>query len=142
MDRGQEADMLLRFIHHPGRVVAQRGSDRRRNPRFPCCGEAQIRSLATGLSAHGTVGNLSLSGCRLHLAICQFFRKAEAVEISFCVRQLPVRVLGSVRQVPSGQVVGVEFTMLSERGKRQLLELIDELAEISRDQAKAAATQT
>jgi hypothetical protein len=103
---------------------------------------AQIRSLATGLSARGTVGNLSLCGCRLQLGICQVFRKGEAVEISFCVRQLPVRVLGSVRQAPSHRVVGVEFTMLTERGKRRLLELIEELAEISRDQADAVATET
>jgi hypothetical protein len=36
----------------------------------------------------------------------------------------------------------VEFTMLTERGKRRLLELIEELAEISRDQADAVATET
>lgn len=67
----------------------------------------------------------------MQLGICQLFRKGEAVEISFCVRQLPVRVLGSVRQTPSDKVVGVEFTMLTERGKRQLLELIEELAQIA-----------
>jgi hypothetical protein len=122
--------------------VSQQGSDRRRNPRFPCSGEAQIRSLVTGLSAHGKVGNLSLCGCRLQLGICQVFRKGEAVEISFCVRQLPVRVLGSVQQALSGQVVGIEFTMLTERGKRRLLELIEELTEISLDRAGAAATET
>ena len=57
--------------------------------------------------------------------------------MTFCVRQLPVRVQGSVRQVHSDQAIGVEFTMLSQRGKRQLQELIEELAEILRDQVES-----
>lgn len=87
----------------------------------------------------GRVGNLSLSGCLIHLGDGDCFRQAEAVEMTFCVRQLPVRVQGSVRQGHPGQAIGVEFTMLSERGKRQLRELIVELDEIRRDQIETRA---
>ena len=62
------------------------------------------------------------------------FRQGESVEMTFCVRQLPLRVQASVRQLHSGHAVGVAFTLLSERGKLQLLALIDELAEVLRDQ--------
>ena len=44
--------------------------------------------------------------------------------MTFCVRQLPVRVRASIRQLYPGYVVGVAFTMVSERGKRQLRTLM------------------
>jgi c-di-GMP-binding flagellar brake protein YcgR len=87
----------------------------------------------------GRVANLSLGGCLIHLGNGDGFRKGEAVEMTFCVRQLPVRVQGSVRQPHPGQAIGIEFTMLSERGKRQLRELIVELDEILRRQIEAMA---
>jgi hypothetical protein len=87
----------------------------------------------------GRIANLSLSGCLIHLGNEDCFRKGEAVEMTFCVRQLPVRVQGSVRQAHPDQAIGIEFTMLSERGKRQLRELIVELDEILRDQIETMA---
>jgi hypothetical protein len=93
-----------------------------------------MRSLVSGLRALGRIANLSLHGCRMQLTDPHSFRRGEALEITFCVRQLPVRVQGFVRQVHLGHAVGVEFTMMSERGKRQLLELIRELDEILQDQ--------
>jgi hypothetical protein len=53
----------------------------------------------------------------------------------FCVRQLPLRVQGSVRRSFPDGAVSVKFTMLSGRGKRQLLLLIEELDEVLKDQA-------
>jgi hypothetical protein len=87
----------------------------------------------------GRIANLSLGGCLIHLGDGDGFRKGEAVEMTFCVRQLPVRVQGSVRQLDPHLVIGVEFTMISERGKRQLRELIVELGEILRRQIEAMA---
>jgi hypothetical protein len=114
--------------------VEQKGEDRRQQPRFPCNGNAEIRSLESGLCATGKIENLSLCGCRLLVEDCHKFRAGETVEMSFIVRQLPLRVQASVRQLHSGKAVGVVFTLLSERGKRQLCDLIDELAELLRDQ--------
>lgn len=96
-----------------------------------------MRSLASGFHASGKVENLSLGGCLLHLEDRHGFRRAESVEMTFCVRQLPVRVQASIRQLYPGYVVGVAFTMLSERGKRQLTTLIEELAEILSDQVES-----
>jgi len=96
-----------------------------------------MRSLVSGLRALGKIANLSLRGCRMQLDEPHSFRRGEALEMTFCVRQLPVRVQGFVRQVHLGHAVGVEFTMMSERGKRQLQELIVELDEILHGQAGA-----
>jgi len=107
-----------------------------------------MRSLGSGLSVCGKIANLSLGGCLIQLTGKQpCFRRGESVEMTFCVRQLPVRVQGSVRQCTERDaasavhvghfpswVIGVQFTMLSERGKRQLLTLIHELAEILQEQ--------
>lgn len=93
-----------------------------------------MRSLASGVCVLGKIGNLSLGGCLLQLDDTHAFRRGEELELTFCVRQLPVRVQGSVRQVHSGESVGVEFTMMTERGKRRLKDLIEELGEVMRGQ--------
>ena len=108
--------------------MEQQGEDRRRHLRFRCGGEAEIRSLSSCVCARGAIANLSLGGCLMQL-----------VENHSCVRQLPVRVRASVRQVYPDHHVGIEFTMLSERGKRQLKELIEELAQILRNQIESLA---
>lgn len=92
-----------------------------------------MRALTSGLRATGKIENLSLGGCRILVEQPHGFRQGENVEMTFCVRQLPLRVQASIRQLHSGHA-GVAFTLLSERGKLQLLALIDELAEVLRDQ--------
>jgi hypothetical protein len=119
--------------------VAQREENRRQHPRFCCSGNAEIRSLASGLRASGKIENLSLGGCRIQLENARGFREAERVEMTFCVRQLPLRVQASIRQLDSGHTLGVTFTLLSERGKLQLMALIEELAETLRDQVDSLA---
>jgi hypothetical protein len=133
------ADLFLRITGPWGRAVEQQGEDRRKHLRFRCGGEAEIRSLSSGVCARGAIANLSLGGCLVQLVENHSFRRTEEVEMTFCVRQLPVRVRASVRQVYPDHHVGVEFTMLSERGKRQLKELIEELAEILRNQMESLA---
>lgn len=114
--------------------MAQSGEDRRQHPRFSCGGNGEMRSLSSAVRAVGQIENLSLGGCRILVGDRHGFREGEKVEMTFTVRQLPLRVQASVRQLHSGHAVGVEFTLLSERGKIQLLALIDELAEVHRDQ--------
>jgi hypothetical protein len=133
------ADIFLRITGPQGKAVEQQGEDRRRHLRFRCGGEAEIRSLSSGVCARGAIANLSLGGCLVQLVENHSFRRTEDVEMTFCVRQLPVRVRASVRQVYPDHHVGVEFTMLSERGKRQLKELIEELAQILRNQIESLA---
>lgn len=134
MRSGLAADIFTRAVAPEGSGVAQVGDNRRRHPRFHCGGEAEVRSLASGARASGKIANLSVGGCLIQLRDCDCFRKGEAVEMTFCVRQLPVRVQGAVRQIHPSEAIGLEFTLLSERGRRQLTELIGELAEVLRDQ--------
>ena len=90
-----------------------------------------------GISRFGKSGEPEPRRLLLHLEDRHGFRRAESVEMTFCVRQLPVRVQASIRQLYPGYVVGVAFTMLSERGKRQLTTLIDELDEILHGQVES-----
>lgn len=115
--------------------MAELEDDRRRHPRFLCAGIAEIRSLASGRCVRGKIANLSLEGCLIALAgdPCDL-RKNESVEMTFTVRQLPLRVQGTVRQHHGDEALGIQFTLLTERGKRQLLQLIEELADLRRDQ--------
>lgn len=89
-----------------------------------------MRSLASGFRAVGKIEDLSLGGCLMELSDRFWFHEGEPVEMTFCVRQLPLRVQGSIRQLHPNKGLGVEFTLLTERGKRQLLELIRELDEM------------
>lgn len=110
------------------------GEERRRHPRFQCAGKAEMRSLVSGFRTQGKVENLSLSGCKVQLSGGQEhrFHRGEKVEMTFCVRQLSLRVQASIRQMRGGEseAIGVEFTLLTERGRRQLQELIDELNQL------------
>jgi PilZ domain len=117
--------------------MGQSGEERRRHARFPCDGKAEMRSLGSGFRAAGEIENLSLSGCLMRLRDRYWFREGEEVEMTFCVRQLPFRVGGRVREIHPGKGVGVEFTLLTERGRGQLLVLIDELDEIVRGRVDA-----
>jgi len=137
MHSGAPADIPIRVTRPQGSGVAQSEEDRRQHPRFQCDGVAEIRSLSSGLRRSGMIVNLSLKGCLVRLGNDPCFRKGEAVEMTFCVRQLPVRIQGFVRQRHLGPGVGIEFTLLAERGKRRLMELIAELDEIVRAQAES-----
>ena len=117
--------------------MTQREEDRRRHPRFQCSGNAEMRSLSSGIRAVGKIENLSLGGCRIQVGDRHTFREGENVEMTFTVRQLPLRVQASIRQLHSSDAVGVAFTLLSERGRSQLQALIEELGEILRDQVES-----
>jgi PilZ domain len=89
-----------------------------------------MRSLTSGLCSPARIENLGLLGCRIRIGDSQCFRRSEPVEMTFCVRQLPVRVQGVIRRARPDQTIGVEFTLLTQRGRRQLRELIEELGQI------------
>jgi len=92
-----------------------------------------MRSLSSGLRTRGKIENLSLSGCRMHMSDLHWFRRGDSVELTFNVRQLPLRVQASIRQLDPRTSVGVEFTLITDRGRRLLTELIHELDETQRD---------
>ncbi len=117
--------------------MGQSGEERRQHARFQCDGEAEMRGLSSGFRAVGKIENLSLSGCLMQLRDRYWFRAGEEVEMTFCVRQLPFRVGGRVREIHPGKGVGVEFTLMTERGGHQLLVLIGELDEILSGRADA-----
>jgi hypothetical protein len=140
IEAGERADSWFSTIR--GReVVARREDDRRQNPRFLCGGKAEMRSLSSGSRVEGRIQNLSLGGCRIEGEERAGFRAGEKVEITFCVRQLPLRVQAVICPPFSGNRVSARFTLLSERGKRQLLALIEELDEVARGQLEDLLTQ-
>lgn len=116
--------------------MAQQEDDRRLNPRFLCSGKAEMRSLSSGFRAEGRIQNLSLGGCRIEAEERMAFRAGEKVEITFCVRQLPLRVQATICPPLSSHSASVRFTLLSERGKLQLLALIEELDQVVRVQVE------
>jgi hypothetical protein len=80
-----------------------------------------------------------VNGCLLELSSRHSFHSGEIAEVTFCVRQLSLRVQGIIRQAHSDQAVGVQFTLVPERIRHELLELIEELAEIAQAQAESPA---
>lgn len=116
--------------------------ERRRHLRFLCTGDAEIRSLVSGVATRGRIVNLSPGGCLIEPQTAARLRRHEPVEMTFMVRQLPVRVQGAVRQVHGDGTIGVQFTLLTERGKRHLGELIAELGELLQGEVVQIRSQT
>ena len=81
------------------------------------------------LPCSANIVDLSIEGCLLVFNEPQNISKEAMAELTFRVNQLPFRVRGQVRSVQSGITVGFQFTMLSGTVRRQLEDLIEEMAE-------------
>jgi hypothetical protein len=106
-------------------------SDRRRLPRFRCCGNAHVSALpANGTPIPGRIVNVSLGGCYIETGVV--LRPGTVAELSLTVDGVPLRTVSLVRAVREHNGFGVEFTRLTRRGQDMLRELLDELARRSR----------
>jgi len=105
--------------------------EKRRYPRIPCSGSASVH-LTSGedsveASYPSSIVNLSMGGCLVVLHKPQKLAEDTNVELSFQVNHLPFRVRGKVRAIRSESKIGLQFLQVSERVRKQLEDLVDEL---------------
>jgi hypothetical protein len=103
--------------------------EKRRNPRFECRGVASVQTAAGDPPCPARIVDLSLEGCQLIFQKRQSFPKDKRVELTFEVDHLPFRVRGQVKAIRSDKIAGFQFLELSERARRALEALIQELKE-------------
>jgi len=104
--------------------------ERRSQPRYSCRGPIDFRIHGWYLR-RGRILNLCLDGCLIEPQLATDYAVGDRLEMRFEVNRLSFRVLCIVRQIrPSGHL-GVEILCLSDRSRRQLQELIEELARVT-----------
>jgi c-di-GMP-binding flagellar brake protein YcgR len=117
--------------------------EQRRNPRFECSGTASIQTAADEPPCPGKIVNVSAGGCLIVLQRPQSVSQDTMVELTFKVNDLVFRVWGKVRAVRSDTAIGFEFPLLSERVRKRLEDLIEQLIEdfLTRNPIKGAKEQ-
>lgn len=102
-------------------------NERRRTPRYACRGPIDFRIQGWYLRK-GRILNLCLDGCLIESQSGTDYVVGDRLEMRFEVNRLSFRVNCVVRQTrPAGQL-GIEILCLSDRSRRQLQQLIDELS--------------
>ncbi len=117
--------------------------EQRRNPRFECSGTASVQIVAEDPPCPGKIVNVSAGGCLIVLQRPQSVSQDTMVELTFKVNDLLFRVWGKVRAVRSDTAIGFEFPLLSERVRKRLEDLIEQLIEdfLTRNPIKGAKEQ-
>jgi len=101
--------------------------EQRRYIRFECKGPASVQ-IATGASAcPATIVNLSAGGCLLVLKEPHCLSQDMIVELTFSINNLLFRAPGHVKAKRSNTVIGFQFPLLSDRLRRQLEALLEQL---------------
>lgn len=109
--------------------------EQRRHPRLKCIGPAFVQVSVEKPLISARIVDLSLEGCLIQLTgSSEPIPKGAIVELTFHVNQLPFRVRAQVRAVRPDLSIGFEFPALSARVRRQLGDLIEELAEAQQKQ--------
>jgi c-di-GMP-binding flagellar brake protein YcgR len=102
----------------PTRSAPSGYREKRRHPRLGCTGPAAVQVVAG-----------------------EPFIPDTLVELTFNIHHLPFRVRGQVKAIRSDRTIGFQFTVLTDRAKKQLDDLMKELiADIRRRQAERNAT--
>jgi c-di-GMP-binding flagellar brake protein YcgR len=102
--------------------------ENRRTPRYDCKGLADLQQLpAVGTPISAKIENLSEGGCLMAFSKPVSLEVDEKVELSFEVNCIRFRVLALARAPRSNTLIGFQFCGMSERVKRQLKDLIEEL---------------
>lgn len=104
--------------------------ERRRTPRYSCSGPIDFRILGWYLRK-GRILNLCLEGCLIQPHLATGYGVGDRLELRFEVNRLAFRALCVVRRIQSSGALGVQILRLSDRSRRQLQELIDELSHSS-----------
>ena len=115
---------LERVPHEP-----DRRPERRRHPRYPCDGYAEIALPIGGLRYRGRIVSLSLCGCLVEAA-CNLER-GTYVEVYFESRHLKFRLAAHVARADAGHLVRLAFEPMSSRREMDIRQLVAELAQAS-----------
>lgn len=105
------------------------GNERRRNPRFACFGFAGVQPTPEAMPLPAKVVNLSAGGCLIVLEEPHALTQDTTVELTFDVNGQPFRLWGKVRVIRADRSIGFQFPLLSERVRKRLDSLIEELIE-------------
>jgi c-di-GMP-binding flagellar brake protein YcgR len=120
------------------------GQESRAHPRFPVDEDSVLLLVANGIPVKARIVDLSFSGCRVH-ACDRFSSKAgRAIEITFKANGIDFRFSGVVQWSDEHNDLGIRFVNIADRRKRDLAEVIEEMAAASRRKAAKlrAAEQT
>jgi len=101
--------------------------NRRRHPRHRCHGPIDFRIQGWHLRK-GRILNLCLDGCLIEPQLATDCVAGDQIEMRFQVNRLTFLAQCIVRRVQPSGVIAVEILFLSDRSRRQLKELLDELA--------------
>jgi len=109
------------------RLPIRIGKERRKKPRYLCHGPIDFCIQGWYLQK-GRILNLCLDGCLIEPQRANDYDVGDELEMRFEVNGLTFRARCIVRRVQPSGGLGVEILSLSDRSRRQLQELVDELA--------------
>lgn len=113
--------------------------DRRSAMRHEVDNFATISLVKAGTTLHGRIMDLSLTGCRIRTNERFPVGIYTRIETEFHLEGLPFRLGGVIQAIHDRNTVGIRFLDLSERKRRQVMDLILEIQEM---RACLAQTQT
>lgn len=114
---------------------AETPMDRRRHPRYPCEGYAEVFVPQGALLFQGKILDLSISGCFIETSAINLER-GTPVEVYFVTRQLQFRIAGHIAVLRRKRGAGIAFQALGARRTRMVAELIRELEESAKSDAE------
>ena len=101
--------------------------ERRAHPRLRVNMPAGIYMIRSGIRLNGTVADLSLSGCRVHIEQVAKVDIYTRIETSFFHLGMPFRVAGVIQALHGPSDVGIRFLDVSERISTKLKDLMAEI---------------
>jgi hypothetical protein len=98
----------------------------RKTRRYSCCGPIEFR-VQDWYTFTGKILNLSLEGCFIQPDQPTGYSVGDRLNLRFEVHHLTFLVQCIVRRVAPDGTLGVEILLLSDRTRKQLKDLIEEL---------------
>ncbi|MEG9437998.1 PilZ domain-containing protein [Edaphobacter sp. HDX4] len=108
-------------------MQSSNSSDRRRAPRYACHGPIDFHIHGWYLR-RGRILNLCLDGCLIDPPPGTDYVVGDHLETRFEVNRLSFRAKCVIRQKRSSGQLGIQIVCLSDRSRRQLQQLIEELS--------------
>jgi c-di-GMP-binding flagellar brake protein YcgR len=103
--------------------------EKRRNPRFECSGIASVQVTDAEAPLPAKLVNLSEEGCLIVLEKPKCLPPDTIVELTFKVNDVSFRVGAQARVIRSETTIGFQFPLLSDRVRKRLADLIEQLIE-------------
>ena len=107
--------------------------ERRQQARHELDTSATILLVNVGSTLQGRILDLSLNGCRIRTDERFPVGIYTRVETEFRLQGLPFRLGGVIQAIHDRNTVGIRFLDLSERKRKQVLELIGEIEQLHAD---------